>query len=502
MTDLASLVADLLPGAAWLGEQRGDRSIAWVRVLRARVPAFDALDPGDLVIAPASALAVVAPGEAELRELVAALAAVPVSGVLLLEGDPGVAGTPAVPSLDDVGRVLTEAKVPALRLPRTDTVTLERSLVGYIVARGAELERQAALLEAELRRRALEGGGAASLVGIVSSFLGRALALEAGRGEPVVIHAPAEVPSAAADAARYEARSRDRSAVALRVALPSAAGTEGSLVVLGDQPASELARVTLPRVCGLLALELAREDAVRGAADQARRAEPMPGAGPPWVMILARQREPGTDDDATSARQAREVREATRRDLRLLAPARRLALRGDADSLELRLVAAGPDEEARRLVERVREVLDRPVAVSRPFTSAADRPAAEAEARATLEAALALDRPPAIALAEHLAIYRMLGAVHKLPDGPRLARSVLAPLLHARPDIRRERLATLRAMLAHGSVGEAAAALGVHRNTVAYRVRAIEAATGWRLADPDLRLPLTIAVELMQDEQV
>ncbi len=68
--------------------------------------------------------------------------------------------------------------------------------------------------------------------------------------------------------------------------------------------------------------------------------------------------------------------------------------------------------------------------------------------------------------------------------------------------MRRERLATLRALLGHGSVGEAAAALGVHRNTIAYRVRAIEAATGWRLADPELRLPLAVAVELVQEEQI
>lgn len=498
MTDLATLAAELLPGATWVGEggpagvRAGpSRTIAWVRVLRARVPALDALDPGDLVVAPASALAVVAPGERELGELVAALAAVPVSGVLLVEGD--------APALDAAASAVAAAGVPGLRVPRTDPQELERSIVGYIVARGAELERQVALLEAELRRRALEGGGAAALVATVSSFLGRALALETGRGEPIVVHAPVQAPSAAAAAARYQARSADETATALRVPLPTASGTEGSLVILGSEPASELAQVTLPRVAGLLALELAREEAIRGAADRARRAEPMPAGGPPWVVVLARQREPGAEDDAPAAR---EGREGVRRAIRLLAPARRLSLRGDADSLEIRLVAAGPDEETRRLVERIHETLGRSVAVSRPFTTAAERPAAEAEARTTLEAALDLDRPPAIARADRLPVYRMLGAVHKLPDGPRLARAVLEPLLDARPDIRRERLATLRALLAHGSVGEAAAALGVHRNTVAYRVRAIEAATGWRLADPELRLPLAVAVGLMQEEQV
>ncbi len=65
----------------------------------------------------------------------------------------------------------------------------------------------------------------------------------------------------------------------------------------------------------------------------------------------------------------------------------------------------------------------------------------------------------------------------------------------------RERLATLRAVLDHGGAGEAAAALGIHRNTLAYRVRNLEARTGWDLADPDLRLALAVAVRVVQSAQ-
>jgi purine catabolism regulator len=216
-------------------------------------------------------------------------------------------------------------------------------------------------------------------------------------------------------------------------------------------------------------------------------------------VLLARQREPAGEDDTPAEREARE---ATRRALRLVAPARRLQLRGDADSLEIRAVAAADLAEAVALAERVGGLLGRPVAISRPFSSPADRPAAEGEARATLEAALALERPPALARADRLAIYRMLGAMHKLPDGRQLAKAVLEPLLEARPDVRRERVETLRAILEHGGVSEAAAALGVHRNTVAYRLRRIEAATGWQLGDPELRLPLAVALEFMQEEQL
>ena len=119
----------------------------------------------------------------------------------------------------------------------------------------------------------------------------------------------------------------------------------------------------------------------------------------------------------------------------------------------------------------------------------------------TLEAVETLAEPPTVARADRLPAYRLLGNLHNVPDGARLARALLEPLLAGRPDVRREHLATLRAVLDHAGLAEAAAALGVHRNTVAYRVRRIETLTGWRLGDPELRLPLAVALRLVQTDQ-
>jgi purine catabolism regulator len=495
VTDLAELQAELLPAGRLVGVPGAQaRPIGWVRVMKSRVPAFDALDDGDLAIVPEGPLAVIAPAPEEIRSLAAGLAAAPVAGVVLVEGE-ATSGR-----LDALADRLGEAGIPALRLARTDPGALERMIIGFIVARGSELERQAALLESELQRRALEGGGPQSLLAAIATFLGRGVALESARGEPLAVHAPADASEAAAAAIRYQ--SRPRQSAVQRFPLPGASGPVGALVLLGDAPASELGRVTIDRIGGLLALELSRDDAVRRAGDQARRADALPSAGPPWVVLLARQRDPGRDDDSVAAREARE---AVRREVRLLAPARRMALRGDADSLELRaVVAIEADQEADAdpLARRVASLLARTVALSRPFRTRAERPAAEADARATLEAALALAQPPEVARMDRLAVYRMLGGLHNLPDGRRLARSLLEPILAGRPDVRRERLATLRAVLDRGGINEAAAALGVHRNTIAYRVRRIEAVTGWLLSDPELRLPLAIAVRLVQEEQL
>ncbi|MER3488081.1 MAG: hypothetical protein C4307_04850, partial [Chloroflexota bacterium] len=56
------------------------------------------------------------------------------------------------------------------------------------------------------------------------------------------------------------------------------------------------------------------------------------------------------------------------------------------------------------------------------------------------------------------------------------------------------------AVLEASGPAEAALRLGVHRNTVAYRLRRIEAITGWDPSDPELRLALALAVYLVQSE--
>lgn len=565
MTTLAELTAALFSGAVAIGAPAdgagSDRTgaggkgagsdgsgsdgaaapqITWVRVMRARVPAFDALEAGDLAIVPEATLAVVAPGRDERLQLIDACRAARIAGVLLVDQDqrpaPNVElGEPAADggAFTDLAAGLARAGLPGIRVGPADVAALERSIIGYLVTGGAELERQAAALESHLERLALAGGGPAALVAAIASHFGRAVALEGRRGDPLALHAPAELPDSALDAIRYQ--SRPRGPVALRVALPAAgaaqdggsgrltvrssgavesaggvahaAGPEGAaaqgggLVLLGARPPSDLERVAVGRIAGLLALELSRDEAVRRARDVARRAEALPSAGPPWVVLLTRQRVPEEADDAA---EALERREANRRELRLIAPARRLALRGDADSLEIRAVLAvdpldGPDPLGLETAGRIAAFLGRVVAVSRPFGSVGDRPTAEAEARAALEAAETLTGGGPVAQAALLPTYRMLGALHHLGDGERLAQVLLEPLSTGRPDVQREHIATLRALLEHGGPGEAAMALGVHRNTVTYRLRRIESITGWNLADPDVRLAVLIALRFVQN---
>jgi len=478
-------------GAAELAPDRAEREVGWVRVLKPRVPAFEALENGDLAIIPGAALAVVAPRTAQIEELAVALARARVPAVLLVEGETGS------DVLDALGEAVTTAGLTALHLGRVDPVALERSVIGFLVNRRAELDRRAADLEAQLARFALLGRGLDMQAATIGSFLGRAVVIEGRRGDPIAVHAPADVPSAAAAVARYLAR--PSGGAALRVEIPAPAGEPGAggrLVLLGDEAPNELERIAAERIVALLALELSRDAAVRQARDETRRGEPLPADGPPWVVMLASQGAAEGPADIAA-------REETRGELRLLMSPRRLVLRGSSESLELRLVAAAPSDDPGALgtAERLAAFLGRTVAVSRPFTEPGARPAAEAAARATLEAAESLVEPPPVARAARLPAYLLVGNVRNLPNGVRQARELLDPILVGRPEVQRERLDTLRAVLGSPSLNEAATRLGVHRNTVAYRVARLEELADWDLADPDLRFALELAVRVVQNAQ-
>jgi PucR family transcriptional regulator, purine catabolism regulatory protein len=478
-----ALRSAVLPNARWLvpeGAAAGD--LAWVRLLRARVPAFDALERGDVAIIPAASLAIVAPDDDTVGAVVRGAADAGVGGIVLV-ADAGGARRPA----EELVRAAAAAGIPVLDAGPGDPAAIERSAIGFLVNHRAELERQATLLETRLEGVALSGGGPDGMAAAISGFLGRPVAIEGRRGAALVVHAPPDAPDAAAAVARYHRRGR---AAAARIPLPLPGGEEGSagaLALLGDRPPTELERVATARIAGLVALELARDEAV-GRAREAARHEALPADGPPWVVIVARQPAPEA--------------EAVRRELRALAPARRLVLRGDAQSVDLRVVVAAPrdDPAAIGIAARVGSLLGRPVAVSRPIRDPSLRSAAEAEARSTLEAVERLEAAPAVARADRLPAYRLMGNLHNLPEGARQARALLEPLLQGRTDVRRERLATLRAVLDQPGLAEAAAALGVHRNTIAYRVHRIEESTGWSLADPELRFPLALALRLVQDD--
>ncbi|MGH2466489.1 MAG: hypothetical protein ACRDGL_01990, partial [Candidatus Limnocylindrales bacterium] len=156
MASLLDLWRAVLPAARLVGpdaavDEAGaealvaGRQVGWVRVLQARVPAFDALERHDLAILPEPALtALTAAGSIEAPTLVEAIAEAGAAAIVLL-GDEPLSG-PLTLAAERAARL----GLPALFLAQADGVLLERAVIGFLLDARGELERQAGRLEAEL----------------------------------------------------------------------------------------------------------------------------------------------------------------------------------------------------------------------------------------------------------------------------------------------------------------------------------------------------------------
>jgi hypothetical protein len=164
----------------------------------------------------------------------------------------------------------------------------------------------------------------------------------------------------------------------------------------------------------------------------------------------------------------------------------------EADGVVLALL---PDPLAPRRRAEVERALGGARAALGPAVAPADL-AAGAE-RGRLAHRLLADGvlPGPLAVADEHLPTLLLHADRRLADD--LAATALAPLagLPARPRAKLE--ATLRAWLDHrGRVEETAAALGVHPQTVRYRLNQLRECFGERLDDPDGRFALALALRV------
>ena len=240
-----------------------------------------------------------------------------------------------------------------------------------------------------------------------------------------------------------------------------------------------------------------RDAAVRQARDETRRGEPLPADGPPWVVMLASQGAAAGPDDIAA-------REETRGELRLLMSPRRLVLRGSSESLELRLVAAAPADDPAGLAtaERLAAFLDRTIAVSRPFTEPERPPRGRGrrpgDPRGRGPARRSRRPWPARRACRPISCSV---ASATCPTGHARHASCSTRSSSAGPRSSGSASTRCGAVLGSPSLNEAATRLGVHRNTVAYRIARLEELADWDLADPDLRFALELAVRVVQNAQ-
>jgi purine catabolism regulator len=92
-------------------------------------------------------------------------------------------------------------------------------------------------------------------------------------------------------------------------------------------------------------------------------------------------------------------------------------------------------------------------------------------------------------------VYRLLFAAESLPEFDAFHNEMLGALISHDRENRADLVETLRAFFdANGSPKDAAQRLGVHRNTVLYRLDRVKALTGYDLNDAETRLRLQLAL--------
>jgi PucR family transcriptional regulator, purine catabolism regulatory protein len=117
----------------------------------------------------------------------------------------------------------------------------------------------------------------------------------------------------------------------------------------------------------------------------------------------------------------------------------------------------------------------------------------EARQALTIQSRLGIDST--VARFSDLGVYRLLFAAETLPEFDAFHSEILGPLIDHDRDHRADLVETLRAFFdANCSPKDAARRLGVHRNTVLYRLERVKVLTGYDLNDAETRLRLQLAL--------
>lgn len=440
-----------------------NRDVDWVVMARPGQPMVPTLRGGELIILP---------------ERLARDTAVPFGSLVRQLGSQPVAGV----LTDYSGEIDPDSPVTVLHIPTIDP-DLERDL-NRVITNG---RRQVLQRVAELDQAVAEAGARGARPGELIDHISRLLDM------PVTVHTPG-------NAALFTTGTSRDQPVANSDSWVRSVLRNGSTVWLGSVPPAKhaLARFAVGHV----------RDAVQRALDSSTSVAPRGSARTAALNALLLE-PPGADREKL-AQQAHLAGVPTDRALRVAYTSAdlpeahvRRALQYIGDVLEagvghnahLWLVASRAPVPAQG---RLGSPSQGWLAVSAPFTSPAHLPEASRQARylgMLLEGRL-LSRPAvafddATALGVHGLLYPGWESTEQ-----RAYRDLYLGNLIAN-DPRGQLVETLGIYLDHqGSQSHAADALGIHRNTLSYRLRQIEGALPIDLLDPHNRLTLHIAVAI------
>jgi purine catabolism regulator len=533
----------LPPGTTLAAGQAGlGREVTWAARIRSSPPAFGHLAGGELVLLPVAVLAELDEG-LQLDEVVGRLAELGVAGVAAL----GTIGKPARDAADAAG-------LPLLALPKgADIGALERDAARLITERRREVQHRGQEVLRQLMDLAIAGEPLGGVVQELARISGRSVALEgrdgrflayhpAGRSAPsresfeaiaqrdrqVVarwLRTTAEASPADPPTATYELDSHWSRMVAPVIGRDGLLGSV-SLIVPRGRATPEDAQVT-GRGAAACAVVLAREQAaatVRREVELHVLDEVLDGALRSEATLLQQARRLGHDLRAEHVVAIARIESVATGPVRAgaheehwegleAAVAGTGATRGGRvlwrvrnNGAEFLLPADGVRDE-RRVGEGLREDLRRlvrpggdsalsiGVGTIRDGLTGIQR--SHAEARQALLLGRRLQGPGHMTLFGNLGVYRLIFAAERLPELGDLYQQTLGSLLAYDRQNSAGLVTTLDAFFAaNGSPKEAAERLGVHRNTVLYRLDRIREITGYDLEDASVRLRLHLALHV------
>lgn len=510
-------------GTELLGGGSGlERRIDWATALRTKPPAFESLRGGELAFIPVSRIRLI-DERLDLAQVMASLAE---------KGGAAVAVMGEISS--EAIAVADRMMLPLLKLPEETSLTeIQHQAVRFILDERTELSEREHQVRLELTEMALAGRGVIAIVDRLAEIIGVPVVWQDEEG--AVKHESGDVALGDAELqASIETVSRsllgveiaasdppvrevdgDVARVVAPIAVRSGIGGYISAVVTAPEHA-QLARLGVARAASACAIEIDRDRAVLAVrediegdlatalllgeygaddavAERCHRLD-VDITQSNVVIILA----PGTASAATLESSVALVRRwAEQQALAILVTVYRSAI----------CVICSQVTEAQQLVVAAQRLLDDISAMSPHLQlavgvgRAGSGPAAVHASYNEATQAAAIGRrlhgsSRAVAFAD-LGLYRLLSAMSHAPELRTFHSEVLGRLLAYDERAHADLLPTMDAFFAcNGSPTEMAAHLGLHRNTVLYRLRRIHEVAGVDLDDPMARLSLHLGLRI------
>jgi PucR family transcriptional regulator, purine catabolism regulatory protein len=483
-----------------------DRGVSWVVSIRTSPPLLPPLRGEELVVIPMRVLQQIEDAQlATQGELVQSLSQQPIAAILT---EP----------------VFTEEPLealPVVTMPAPFPHDAESTLNRLLTERRAELYRLGNDLSRRLSQAAMDPRGIEGILDVAAELAGRSLVLQDAEGQVLTRGGDETSDVATVDELNL---SRDASgpitisagANRERLIVPMR-GASGDAFLTASAPTgmlTEVDRLVLTQTAGTAAIVLAQGNALgaRNARQQAIR-ELLEGRLASDAAVSARARGLGIDPSRPIRVGMISVHGDDQYRARItdqLLGGLRSAERAEIDDMTAFLVAEQDFSEFDQRLNRMvaRDLPAQPlVTLSQPVSTVLDAPHGLRQAQYAHGLVLAGVVPGSVVRADSLDDIGVFGLLYHLWGNPAVKMfhdDVLGPLVEYDERRGSDLIPTLRAYLSSGgSLAEAAAILGVHRNTLSYRINRIVELSGRNLNSAHDRLLLRVALlcrDLMQVE--